>query len=81
MNFRVPYQLLMPWSPRYSISTAQAAEMLDTSIQTVTRLIEEGSIKAYKLRDKANSPWHINYDSLVAYIESIHQRNGLEQRF
>jgi hypothetical protein len=81
MKFRVPYQLLLPWSPRYTISTAHAAEMMDTSIQTVTRLIEGGVIKAYKLRDKPNSAWHINYDSVVAYIESIHQHNGLEKRF
>lgn len=81
MNFRIDDQLLLPWSPRYTISTARAAEILDVSVQTITRLIEDGSIKAYKVRNKSNSPWRINYDSLVAYIDNLHQMNGLEQRF
>lgn len=80
-GFRVPDQLLLPWSPRYTIATARVAEMLDCSIQTVTRLIEDGTLKAYKVRNKPNSPWRINYDSVVAYIEEMHTRNGLEQRF
>jgi excisionase family DNA binding protein len=80
-GFRHPDQLLLPWSPRYSISTARAAEILDVSIQTVTRMIEDGTLKAYKVRDKLNSPWRINYDSLMAHIESIHKSNGLDQRF
>ena len=81
MNFRPPDQLLMPWSPRYTVSTARVAEILGVSIQTVTRLIEDGSLKAYKVRNKPNSPWRINYDSVVTYIKSIHSENGLEQRF
>jgi excisionase family DNA binding protein len=82
MNFRPSDQLLMPWSPRYSISTARAAEILDVSIQTVCRMIEDGTLKAYKVRpDKRNSPYRINYDSLTAHIETIHQRNGLDPRF
>jgi excisionase family DNA binding protein len=81
MSFRSPDQLLLPWSPRYTISSSRAAEILDVSVMTVTRMIEDGTLKAYKVRNKPNSPWHINYDSLVAHIESIHQRNGLEQRF
>jgi excisionase family DNA binding protein len=82
MNFRPSDQLLMPWSPRYSISTARAAEILDVSIQTVCRMIEDGTLKAYQVRpDKRNSPYRINYDSLVAHIEAIHQKNGLESRF
>lgn len=81
MSFRHPDQLLLPWSPRYSISTARAADILAVSIQTVTRLIEDGTLKAYKVRDKANSPWRINYDSLVAHIEAMHERNGLDRRY
>jgi excisionase family DNA binding protein len=80
-GFRHPDQLLLPWSPRYSISTARAAEILDVSIQTVTRMIEDGTLKAYKVRNKLNSPWRINYDSLMAHIESIHKINGLDERF
>jgi excisionase family DNA binding protein len=81
MRFRPSDQLLLPWSPRYTISTARTAEILDVSVQTVTRMIEDGTLKAYKMRDKRNSPWRINYESLLAYIEDMHQRNGLDQRF
>jgi excisionase family DNA binding protein len=81
MSFRSPDQLLLPWSPRFSISTARTAEILDVSVQTVTRMIEDGTLKAYKVRDKLNSPWRINYDSLMAHIEVIHKSNGLNQRF
>jgi excisionase family DNA binding protein len=56
-------------------------DMLDVSAQTVIRLIEDGSLKAYKVRDKATSPWRINYDSVIAYIEAMHQRAGLDTRF
>jgi excisionase family DNA binding protein len=81
MNFRVDDQLLLPWSPRFTISVARAAAMLDVCGQTVVRLIEDGSLKAYRLRNKAHSPWRINYDSVIAYIQEIHKANGLEQRF
>lgn len=81
MSFRFSDQLLLPWSPRYTISSARAAEILDVSIQTVTRLIEEGKLKAYKIRDTQTSPWRINYESLISYVESMHERNGLDQRF
>jgi excisionase family DNA binding protein len=81
MSFRHPDQLLLPWSPRFTVSTARVAEILDVSIQTVTRLIEDGTLRAYKVRDKPNSPWRISYDSVVAHCESIHQTNGLDQRF
>lgn len=80
-NFRPPEQLLLPWHPRNTVSTKSVARMLDVSEPTVLRLIEDGSIKAYKARQKPNSPWRINYDSVIAYIESIHTTNSLEQRF
>jgi hypothetical protein len=82
MNFRNPDQLLMPWSPRLTISAARAAEILDVSKDVVCNMCQEGAFKAYKVRpDKPNSPWRINYDSLVAYIEDMHKKNGLDQRF
>ena len=82
MSFRSPDQLLLPWSPRYSISTARAAEILDVSIQTVCRMIEDGTLKAYQVRpEKRNSPYRISYDSLMSHIEAIHQKNGLDPRF
>jgi excisionase family DNA binding protein len=80
MNFRHPDQLLLPWSPRVTVSTSRVAEILNCSDNTVVRLIEDGSLKAYKLRG-ASSPWRINYDSLMAYIGRIHDQNSLETRF
>jgi excisionase family DNA binding protein len=56
-------------------------EMLDVSAQTVTRLIEDGSLKAYKVRNKLTSPWRINYDSVIAYVDEMHNRAGLDRRF
>ena len=81
LGFRVPDQLLMPWSPRYTISTARVSEMLGVGADTVCAMIEDGTLKAYKVRNKRNSPWRINYDSVVAYIEEMHKTNGLEKRF
>jgi hypothetical protein len=81
-GFRIPEQLLLPWSPRNTISARRAAEMLDVSIDSICRMIEGGTLMAYKVRpDKANSPWRINYDSLVAHLERIHKEHGLERRF
>ena len=55
--------------------------MLDVSIDSVCRLIDDGELKAYKVRNKKNSPWRVNYDSVIEYLERIHQVNGLERRF
>lgn len=81
-GFRVPEQLLLPWSPRHTISSAHAAKLLDVSPDTIFDMIEDGTLKAYKMRpDKPNSPWKINYDSVLAHLERIHRENGLEKRF
>jgi excisionase family DNA binding protein len=81
-GFRIADQLLLPWSPRLTISAARAAVILDVSIPTICRMIEEGTLKAYKVRpDKPNSPWRVNYDSLVEHVERIHTENSLEKRF
>jgi hypothetical protein len=44
-------------------------------------LIEDGRLKAYRVRDTETSPWRINYDSVIAYLESVHATNCLEKRF
>jgi excisionase family DNA binding protein len=81
MAFRTPDQLLLPWSPRLTVSTRRVAEILGVCVDTVCAMIEDGTLKAYKVRDLPNSPWRVNYDSVVAYVESMHKKNGLEQRF
>jgi excisionase family DNA binding protein len=81
-GFRLPEQLLLPWSPRATISSRRAAELLDVSLNTIMRMCESGELKAYKVREgKTSSPWRINYDSLVAHVERIHKEHGLETRF
>jgi len=80
--FRVPEQLLLPWSPQQTISVKHAAEMLDVGHMTITRMIEDGTLSAYKIRpDKSHSPWRVNYDSVLAHLDRVHRINGLEKRF
>ena len=82
LRFRVPEQLLLPWSPQATISTVRAAEMLDCDKSTVIRLIEQRLISAYQLRPGvAGSPWRINYDSVLKYLAQIHEEAGVERRF
>lgn len=82
MNFRSPDSKLLLWPPKISISSAHAAEILDVSIQTVCRMIADGTLKAYQARsDRRTSPFRINYDSLMAHIETIHQKSAIDKRF
>lgn len=81
-QFRIPEQYLLPWSPQHTISATHAARLLDVSHDTICKMIEDGTLKAYKMRpNKANSPWRVNYDSVIAHLEKIHEANGLEKRF
>jgi excisionase family DNA binding protein len=81
-RFRPPEQLLLPWSPKNTISVTHTAEIMDCSNNTVIRMIEDGTIKAYKLHPKKiTSPWRVNYDSVIEHIKNIHEVNGLETRF
>jgi excisionase family DNA binding protein len=67
MDFR---QLLFPWSPRYTVSARTAADMLKVSINTVCRMIADGSLDAEKCNpDKENSPWRVNLDSVEKHIK------------
>ena len=79
-NFYPDDQLLLPWSPRKTISTARTAVILDTSRDCVERLCQEGKLKAFKLRENT-SPLRIYRDSLMAYLEDLHRAIGLEKRF
>jgi excisionase family DNA binding protein len=79
MKFRRPDQMLMPWHPRYDISTERAAEMLHVSPDTIQRMCQSGELTAYKLRDLKCSPWHVNRDSVESFIDEMRKRNGLEE--
>ena len=79
MNFRVPDAQLLPWPPRESISVPRAAKILGCSGKTVRNLIEEGAIRAYKIRpDRPASRYRIQYGSVVAYIKEIRKKNLLD---
>ena len=81
-RLRVPDGLLLPWDERKTISAARAADMLDCGRMTILRLIERGDILAYQLRPGvAGSPYRINYDSVLKYLEKIHDEAGLQPRF
>lgn len=75
-------QLLFAWSPRYTVSAEFAADRLDVSLDTVCRMIGRGELKAEKMNPtKTNSPWRVNYDSLVERLEKLRQTSSLAQRF
>jgi excisionase family DNA binding protein len=79
MNFRLRDDQLLPWPPRESISVPRAANMLGCAGKTVRNLIEEGAIRAYKIRpDKPTSRYRIQYGSVVAYIKDIRRKSLLD---
>jgi len=79
MIFRVPDDQLLPWPPRESISVPRAAKILGCGQKTVHHLIEEGAIRAYKIRpDKPRSRYRIQYSSVVAYIKEIRRKSLLD---
>jgi excisionase family DNA binding protein len=79
--FRPSDGQIMPWNEKSTISTQRAAEILGVSSPTVRRMIESGDLMAYQVRPLPGSPWRVNYSSLIKFVELIHERNGLEQRF
>lgn len=50
-----------------TITTKNAAEMLQTSVDTVVRLIEDGELIAERLRPR--SPYRISETSLAEYAK------------
>lgn len=48
------------------------ATHLNTSPQTVARMIEEGKLRGYKLRDRG--PWHIFLDSVEKLKAEIKEK-------
>jgi excisionase family DNA binding protein len=82
LRFRIPEQLLLPWSPKHTISVARAAELLKCSEDTVLRMIKSDELKGYQLRKKRKgSPFRVYYDSVVRLAEDIHDDVNMEKRF
>lgn len=61
---------------RATKNAAWVARHLNTSPQTIGRLIEEGKLKAYRLRDRG--PWHIFMDSVAEFEAQLKVRHGLQ---
>ncbi len=81
LRFRIPDQLLLPWSPQRTVSAARAAEMLQVSADTILRMVESGELSGYQVRKVPRSPYRVYYDSVVKVAERIHQDAGVEKRF
>ncbi len=65
-----------------TVSVLEAASALDISRRTVLRLIWDGSLRAsQRRRRKPGSPHRVSYDSMLAYIGMIHDRNALQMRY
>jgi hypothetical protein len=52
------------------------ARHLNTSPQTVGRMIEDGTLKAFRLRERG--PWHVLMESVAEYEESLLKKYSLE---
>lgn len=82
VTFRVREQLLLPFNFNKTVSVTFVADnMLHCSKHLVLKLIAEGKIDAYRLREGLTTPYRVNYESVLAYIDSIHKNAGLDKRF
>jgi hypothetical protein len=54
------------------------ARHLKTSPQTVCRMIEEGTLRAFRLRERG--PWHVLLDSVDEFERVLREKHGLEAR-
>ena len=54
---------------RKAVSTQEAMQMIGVSKATVSRLIRDGDLEAYKLTPKITSPYRIYVDSIEQFLE------------
>jgi|GEM_PF-6668801 excisionase family DNA binding protein len=74
---RQPLQLSL--FARRTRNATWVARRLNTSWNTVARLIAEGKLEAFKLRE-GRGPWNIYEDSVAQYEEEIRVKYGLQTR-
>jgi len=60
------------------ISTKEASQMLNVSVQTICKMIWDGRLKATKLGE-ATSPWRINRETVMKYIKQAETGEGHER--
>jgi excisionase family DNA binding protein len=75
---RNPRQLSL-FTSSYEIGAPRAARLLNTSVDTVKRLIESGELQAYKLHEAGW--WKVSYESVVAYRNKIRQKYALDEPY
>jgi len=72
-------QMLMPWSPGRTISTARAAELLGVCQTTIRNMLDDGTLKGYKIRPLCkNSPYRVVRDSVEKHIGHLIDEYSLE---
>jgi hypothetical protein len=70
---RKPQQLSL--FSRITKNASWVARHLNTSPQTIGRMLEDGTLQGYKLRERG--AWHIFMDSVDEFESKIKARHGL----
>jgi excisionase family DNA binding protein len=60
----------------FEISVSRAARLLNTSPDTIVRMLEDHTLKGYQLRP--GGWWKVSYDSVVAYRNHIRKTFALD---
>lgn len=72
-------QMIMPWGKSDTISTRDAAAMMQCNPTTVLELLDEGKIEGYRIRPhKRKSPWRVYRFSVEKYIAKVLEAAGLQ---
>lgn len=71
-------QMIMPWGKSDTISTRDAAAMMQCDPKVVLALLDEGKLDGYRIRPhKRKSPWRVYRFSVERYISKILEASGL----
>lgn len=64
----------------FTITSAKVGQMLGLSRQTVSRLIAEGKLDAFKASEASNSRWRISRASVIRFVnENLAKRHEEEE--
>ena len=72
-------QMIMPWGKSDTISTDDAAAMMQCHKDTVRALLDEGKLDGYRIRPhKRKSPWRVYRFSVERYIAKVLEAAGIQ---
>lgn len=72
-------QMIMPWVEGDTISSVDAASMMQCSSDTVRNLLEEGKLKGYQISPhKPKSPWRVYRKSVENYVARVMHHYDLD---